>query len=378
MKIVYCISGLFNSGGMERVLTNKVNYLVSVGVDVIVVTTDQRGRKPFFPISQEVELYDLAINYDSNNGRNFLNKICCYPVKQWKHRKRLKKLLLNVKPDIVISMFCNDVSFIAGIKDGSKKVLEIHFSRFKRLQYNRKGLWRLTDLWRSRLDMCWVKKFDRFVVLTSEDCEDWGNLSNIIVIPNAKTSFKDSKATLQNKKAIAVGRYTYQKGFDMLLTAWKTVSMSHPDWQLELIGNGELREELMSQIETLGLKEVVNLKNATTDILSEYVNASLLVMPSRYEGLPMVLLEAMSVGLPVVAFECKCGPKDIIENGVNGVLVSPNDVEELGLRIIQMIDSPSMRKKIGCKAVERSQSYTQECIMARWIDLFKTLLEKKG
>ena len=172
MKIVYLIAGTFNSGGMERVLTNKVNWLCKHGYEVGVVTTDQRGREPYFKMSPSVRTVDLGINYDENNGR-LLKKLTSYPVKQWRHRRRLKKLLQEWKADIVVCMFNNDVSFVWKIKDGSHKVLEVHFSKVKKLQYGRKGLWAWADRWRTRREERIVRRYERFVVLTQEDKELW-------------------------------------------------------------------------------------------------------------------------------------------------------------------------------------------------------------
>ena len=130
MKILYCIAGTYNSGGMERVLANKANWLVNHGYEVTIVTTDQKGRRPFFSLDERIVCYDLGIGYEENNGKSFLNKLLRYPYKQYKHRKRLAALIKQIKPDITISMFCNDVSILPRIKDKSKKILEIHFSKF--------------------------------------------------------------------------------------------------------------------------------------------------------------------------------------------------------------------------------------------------------
>lgn len=121
MKLLYCISGTYNSGGMERVLSNKVNYLSAQGYDIVIVTTDQRGQKPFFPLDKRIKCIDIAVNYETNNGKSFFNKLIHYPFKQIKHKYRLERIIQAEKPDIVISMFCNDASFLPLIKDGSKK-----------------------------------------------------------------------------------------------------------------------------------------------------------------------------------------------------------------------------------------------------------------
>ncbi len=378
MKILYSIAGTYNSGGMERVLANKANWFVAHGHEVIIVTTDQRGESPYFPLDARIKCYDLAINYEENNGKSFLNKLIHYPFKQWKHKVRLTALLKELRPDIVISMFCNDASFIPSIKDGSKKILEIHFSRFKRLQYGRKGLWRLADWWRYKTDARVVSRFDKFVVLTHEDKEYWGNLRNMCVIPNARTFEVNQPATLEAKKVIAVGRLNHQKGFDRLIDAWSIVDNVVSGWKLQIVGDGELREQLQYNIRELGLSNQINIGRAEKDMMSVYKDASILAMSSRYEGLPMVLLEAQAVGLPIVSFDCKCGPKDVIENGVDGFLVEDGDIEQLAQKLVVLMQDANLRKQMGSAAYAHSERYSEERIMKQWTDLFDEVMGGKG
>lgn len=377
MKILYSIAGTYNSGGMERVLANKANWLVAHGHEVIIVTTDQRGESPYFPLDARIKCYDLAINYEENNGKSFLNKLIHYPFKQWKHKVRLTALLKELRPDIVISMFCNDASFIPSIKDGSKKILEIHFSRFKRLQYGRKGLWRLADWWRYKTDAKVVSRFDKFVVLTHEDKEYWGNLRNMCVIPNARTFEVNQSATLEAKKVVAVGRLNHQKGFDRLIDAWSIVDNVVSGWKLQIVGDGELREQLQYNIRELGLSNQINIGRAEKDMVSVYKDASILAMSSRYEGLPMVLLEAQAAGLPIVSFDCKCGPKDVIENGVDGFLVEDGDIEQLAQKLVVLMQDTNLRKQMGSAAYAHSDRYSEERIMKQWTDLFDEVIEEK-
>ncbi|WP_333698492.1 glycosyltransferase family 4 protein [Bacteroides congonensis] len=374
MKIVYCIAGTYNSGGMERVLANKANYLVQRGYEVFVITTDQRGQQSFFSLDERIQCCDLAINYEENNGKSLFNKVIRYPLKQWKHRERLTACLEQIKPDITISMFCNDASFLWKIKDGSRKVLEIHFSRYKRLQYGRKGIWKIIDRWRSRTDEKTVKKYNRFVVLTHEDKSYWGNLPNITVIPNALTFSTEQPALLDTKKVIAVGRYSYQKGFDYLIAAWAIVHRFQPEWTLDIVGDGEWLNCLQCQIDAFDLNHCICLKSSTSHIEEEYRQASLLVMTSRYEGLPMVLLEAQAFGLPVVSFACKCGPKDVITDGENGFLVSEGNLPMLADRVLRLMEDGELRKRMGMNAYINSKSFSEEPIMKHWIELFGELM----
>lgn len=373
MKILYCIAGTCHSGGMERVLANKANYLMERGYEVVIVTTDQQGLPPFFPLDGRIRCIDLHIGYEENNGKSVWNKLLHFPLKQYRHKKRLTRVLLQERPDITVSMFCNDAGFITDINDGSKKVLEIHFSKFKRLQYNRKGVWRLADLWRSRQDEKVVKRFDRFVVLTEEDRGYWGVLPNIAVIPNANTFRTEQVAPLDDKKVIAIGRYEYQKGFDRLIEAWRLVAKRFPDWRLDIVGEGEEWGALLQLIIRHRLENQVNLVRPVKQVETVYLSASILALTSHYEGLPMVLLEAQTFGLPIVAFGCRCGPKDVVTDGEDGFLVPEGDIQGLADRLMELMQNEQLRKAMGRKAKETSHHYEEETIMNKWMEIFRSL-----
>ena len=371
MKILYCIAGTRHSGGMERVLANKANWLVQHGYEVMIVTTDQQGEPPFFALDKRISCYDLGIGYEENNGKSFLNKLIHYPIKQFRHKKRLNTLLQQLKPDITISMMCNDVSFLPKMKDGSKKILEIHFSKYKRLQYGRKGIWRIADIYRSKQEEKQVRRFHRFVVLTDEDKGYWGNLPNIEVIPNARTYNPPTTAMLNTKRVIAVGRYTHQKGFERLIEAWNLICRQHPDWHLDIIGDGEDRPQLQELIEHYNIGTQITLCPPTKNMDAVYREASIVAMSSRYEGLPMILLEAQAYGLPIVSFACKCGPADVVTDGVDGFLVPEGDVESLASKLTTVIEDDALRQQMGRAARIASERYAEDVVMKKWIELFE-------
>lgn len=376
MKILYCIAGTYNSGGMERVLANKANYLVRHGYEVVIVTTDQRGRPPFFQLDPTIRCIDLNINYEENNGKSLLNKLVKYPFKQHLHKLRLERLLEQEHPDITISMYCNEATLLPKMKDGSKKVLEIHFSKFKRLQYGRKGLWRVVDWWRSRMDERLVRRYDKFVVLTKEDQGYWGDLPNIEVIPNSISLIPHSQAQLDSHTIVAIGRYTHQKGFDLLLRAWGVTIQKHPLWQLHIVGDGELRADLEVQIKQLKIENSVRLIKTTSHIEQVYCNASCYVMSSRYEGLPMVLIEAQAYGLPIVSFTCKCGPRDIISHGIDGYLVEDGNIEALADHLSLIMGNTSLRYTMGRAAKQSAKRFDETIIMKKWIALFTSITKQ--
>ncbi len=368
-KIVYCIPAIYNSGGMERVLSLKANYLVEHGYDVSVITTDQAGRGVFFPLDERIKLYDLNINYEANNGKSIWSKVSQYPIKHRKHRQALSKLLKELSADVVISMFGHEASFLPKIKDGSKKVLEYHFSKLRRMQYDRKGIWRLADWWRTKVDERIVPSYDHFIVLTQEDKVLWGNLPNISVIPNPLTFDSKETAPLSHKRVIAAGRLDFQKHFDALIDIWAKVTTKFPDWHLDIYGEGKDKVILEEQINRLGLT-TLQLKEPTKEIQEEYLKSSIYVMTSRYEGLPMVLLEAQTIGLPIVSYACKCGPRDIIEDGISGFLIEPYDQALFIERLSTLIADEELRISMGTKAKEHSKSYQIDKIMPKWISLF--------
>ncbi|MBF1266402.1 MAG: glycosyltransferase family 4 protein [Porphyromonadaceae bacterium] len=378
MRIVYCIPATSNSGGMERVLARKVNYLVGQGHELIIITTDQKGAQPFFSLEGSVKQYDLGINYDENNGQGILAKLLAYPKKKRLHRQRLSELLGQLRADIVVSMFGDDSTLLPQMKDGSRKVLEYHFSKLKRLQYGRTGLWRLVDILRTKLDERTVRPYDSFVVLTEEDAGYWGALPNIRVIPNPLPFVSDETSPCTSHKVIAVGRYDFQKNFSKLLDLWGRIAPAYPDWSLEIYGDGALRQELELQVNRLGLFSYVTLAKPTHQMKEVYQSASIYAMTSRYEGLPMVLIEAQHMGLPIVSFACPCGPKDVLHPGEDGYLISQGDDEGFLAALRQLMDSETERVRMGTNARKASARYEVDAVMGQWLDLFSSLVYNKS
>uniref|UniRef100_UPI004028C722 glycosyltransferase family 4 protein n=1 Tax=Bacteroides uniformis TaxID=820 RepID=UPI004028C722 len=379
MKIIYCIRATYNPGGMERVLLNKVTYLVNkLHWDVTIVTTDQQGRPPFYPFPEQIRMIDLHIDYADDNEKPVFGKITGYLRRRQKHRKALATLLMREKADVVVSLYPSESSFIPSIPDGSKKVLELHYCKFFRLQYGRSGLLGLIDRWRTRHDEKIARRFDKFVVLTQEDCGYWGALPNLEVIPNAAMQFGECHSDVSQPRVIAVGRLDYQKGFDRLIQAWEIVQKDAKcrNWRLDIFGQGEWRDMLQRMIEKAGLDQSAHIHPPTSQIGNEYADSSLLVMSSNYEGFPMVMIEAMACGLPVVSFDYKCGPRDIIDNGINGLLVSNGDIEGLAYAMIEVISDNAYRKLLSANAKRIVETYSEEAVMAKWIALFSNLIQR--
>lgn len=374
MKILYCHCSLYNPGGMERVLLNKVKWLVKAAHEVLLVTTDQQNRPTFYEFPKEVRLIDLGINYSLDNNKPLYKRIPSYLRKRRMHRQRLTEMLMREQPDITISLYPSESSFIPEIKDGSKKILELHFNRFFRLQYGRKGLTGLIDRYRSRMDEKIARSFDRFVVLTEEDRRYWGWTDGISVIPNAALPMP-LKSDCTARRVIAVGRLDYQKSFDRLIQAWELVKKNKisEGWHLDIFGQGEWREMLEEMIRTKGLTDSAKVNAPTDNLAAEYAFSSILAMTSHYEGFPMVMIEAMSAALPVVTFDYKCGPRDIITHHTNGLIVPDGDVRAFADALLRLMADDGLRKQMGRAATAVIDRYSEERVMRQWTDLFEKI-----
>lgn len=375
MKILYLIHSTYNPGGMERVLLNKVRYLVEkVGCEVTVVTTDQHGRPSFYPFSEGVRMVDLGVNYSDDNGKPFLKKLLGFARRRRLHEKKFKALLEQIRPDVVDCFYPGECSFVPGLKDGSKKVMELHQSKLFHHQYNRSGLMGLADKVRAWMDERLVRRFDRFVVLTEEDAQMWGEIPGLRVIPNAANFIADKYSDCSAKRVIAVGRLDYQKSFDRLIMVWGKVREKMPDWRLDVFGQGEWKEMLQRMIDERGLQDCVRLNGPTKNIGKEYAESSMIVMSSHYEGFPMVMIEAMACGLPAVCFDFKCGPRDIIRQGENGLIVPDGDIDGLAEAMVRLMEDDELRRKMGENAKRVVETYSEEKVMGKWMDMFEEIL----
>jgi len=349
MKIIFVIKSLHSAGGTERITTLVANELSKKGFDVGIVSIVNKNQ-PFFEIAENVLVHYIA----KRNKISFFDKLS--------RINRLKELFKIEQPDIIIQAiaeksFC--VSFAA--------------RKYKLITWEHFNLSFKSSITHFVSRFIAVKFSKAIVTLTKQDADNYKrllNAKNVITIPNPCTIVISEKALLLSKNVIAIGRFQKQKGFDLLLKAWSKVQSKKDGWKLKIIGSGSREKQLRSIINTFNLNESVELLPATNDIISEYKQASIYVMSSRFEGLPLVLIEAMSMGIPIISFDCDTGPRDIVQHNSTGILVPPLDVENLALEIDNMINDESKRKLFSENAIKRSKVFEIEPIIRTWIDFF--------
>ena len=377
MKIIYVVEAVNLPGGYDRIIIEKANYLCEHGCDVIIAVTSHALAKPYYPISDKVRLVDFGLDFHKQYGHNILLRALIYFSMMYRYRRVLKDFLFLEKPDIVISSLGREIDFITDIHDGSVKVGESHIAkdyvRNLHIMEQRGYVYcMIANYWRKKIDMK-VRKLAALVLLTQHDADSWKGLAKTVVIPNSLPFYPPYGSSCENKQVIFVGRFNEQKGLEYLIRTWKGVYERHKDWTLHMYGQGEQAGQLRKLIQEGNLCDVVIVHQPTQHIMEKYLESSMFLLTSRFEGLPMVLIEALACGLPIVSFNCPWGPADIIKDGEDGFLVEYLNTDEAVRRVCQLIENPELRKIMGAKARINVQRYKRDVVMKQWSELFNSL-----
>ena len=371
MKIMYVNQVFAAWGGFERVWTDKMNALSDIpDNEVCLVTTDQGTHQFPYPLNQNVRHIDLGIRFVQHYQYQGLKRYWVYLKLLRLFKRKMKALLEAERPDVLVSNASEFVDFLLNCKGTVPLVVESHgtFDRPFHMQemtvINRiKGYFRHKAL----------KKAERIVALTHGDAEQWKQVNpNVSIIPNIVTmNQSDTYSSCEAKRVIFVGRLDPQKGYQYLNDIWKIVEKRHPDWRLDIYGEGADLQENKSMIPQ---GQQVYPHAQTINILDKYKESSILVLTSVYEPFGLVMPEAMSCGIPVVAFDCPYGPSEIITDGTDGFLINCYDVEAFADKLCLLMENDALRKKMGQNAILSSQRFTKDKIIPQWISLFESLV----
>ncbi|MCG5218782.1 glycosyltransferase family 4 protein [Streptosporangium sp. KLBMP 9127] len=378
MKIRYLLLHAYGMGGTIRTVVNQANAMAVAGHDVELVSVVRRRDRPQFSVDERVRVTALV---DQRAG-------IVVPTLQARVARRLRGRAVP-SGEFAIRYFTPEVEravtgYLAGLRDGvlvtTRPGLNLLAARFgggaevRVAQEHMNLATHRPDVRQAVLRH--YPKFDAVVVLTEGDRVEYSRAlagTRVERIPNAVHTLDQPHSDQSNKIVIAAGRLFAQKGFDLLLPAFAEVVRRHPDWQLRIYGTGPRKDRLREQIEELRLYNNVFMMGRTEHFDRELTKASVFVLSSRFEGLPMVMIEAMSHALPIVSFDCPTGPADVITDGSDGVLVPAEDIEALGAALVRVIADRPLRERMGEAAAETVRNYAPTAVMPRWETLFSEL-----
>jgi len=371
MKIVFSTDQVYLHGGIEKVMAEKANYFADVlNYQVFILTTEQRGKAACYQLSSKIELVDIGVNYVREKSYFHPQNLARIP----KHFRLWKAAVKKIKPDVIIS--CNyafDFYWLPFSFKSAAKLKEYHSSRYF-LEQSRKSVGFFGKL-QFKLNDYIESKFDRLILLNPDE-KPFYKSDNTEVIPNSIV-VPGEVAPLVANRAIAAGRMAPVKGFDVMIAAWKQVVAACPDWELHLFGQGDQKyiDGLQRLIAQNDLTRHVFLRPATDALTTEMMHSSLYVMTSKTECYPMVLLEAISIGLPVVSFDCPTGPRHIVSDGDDGILIKNQDADALAKKIVFLIQNREKLHQLGHNAKNNARRFSNEVVMQQWVSLFNTLNE---
>lgn len=385
MKLLYILGNIINKAGVERIMTKKINYLAEAGHDISLLTTDQNNQPLSFPISKNVHYLSVSAPIPSRTDYSFFKWLSSFYNARSVFSKVINSVVIEEMPDIII---CTTYSFdVLDIltrichKKHIKLIIESHIQLTnvfmqQRLAYN--SILSFYGKIHDNYILHHIRRASMLVCLTNEDMKSWKKLhiDNVYVIPNMITIQPPVTIDYSIKRVIAVGRYSDQKGFDMLIKAWGKLSPKYHDWHLYIFGN-EDRVPYEEMAKTEKCQDTCHCMPVTEDIATEYGKSSIFVMSSRYEGMPLALIEAMSSGLACVSFNCPNGPSDIINDGTDGFLAKNGDINDLTTKIEYLICNESLRSQIGIRAKQNIERYSPDAIMQQNILLYNKILNSR-
>ena len=362
MKIGFLVEDICQIGGGQRVVALLSRLLSESGnCDVTVYSClSAKDNTPVFDCGKSSRIIHLGdcFNRHSLSYRLFSQR------GSWLYLKAmiyLKKILKTEKPDILISTTFWTNCYAPLFRLGCKLILSEH------LTYEGLPL-------ANRIMARFVYRFsDAVVLLSQRHAADYSFVpaSKKIVIPNARTFETVESAVLSGKRILVLSRFSYEKGMDILLQIAEKLKSQIPDWKIDVFGDGEEKKSLIKTAAERKLNDFLQFHEPTKNVKKEILSSSLVLLTSRHEAFPMVILEAQACGIPVIAFDCHYGPGDIIHHDSDGILIPIGDIDRFVNECVRLANNESLRREIGKKAKLNSEKYSQDRILSMWLKLLK-------
>lgn len=368
--------------GVERIMSDRMNFLSEKGHKITLVTYEQGEHALSFPLHQTIQHFDLNTRFFTLMKYGLPRRAFEFILLSHTFKKRLQKVIDTTQPDIIstTTYSLNLVGIILQINTHAKRIIESHVnynSILKENDFKGKLLLQTITRYYDNYLLNKVKKMDAFFALTNGDAKQWAPYAKkLYVIPNPVTLYpatiKDHTKTLH--RIIGAGRLDPQKGFDLLIESFSCIANQCSEWHIDIFGNGNEEQKLRKIITEKKLDKQIFIHPASDYIYEEFQNSDFFVFSSRYEGWGLVLVEAMSCGIPAVSFQCDYGPEDILTDHYDGLLVENGNIQDMANKILWMIQNPQERIKMGQAARDSAQRYKKTVILEKWLYILQSLV----
>jgi glycosyltransferase involved in cell wall biosynthesis len=362
MRLIFSTDQIYLHGGIEKVMAQKANYFADVlGYEVVILTTEQKQNAPCYTLSPNIQLIDLNINYERE--KSFVHPANLVKVPH--HIFKWIAILRQLKPRVlVVCNYAFDFYWTPFLFSKIAKYKEYHSSRYfvHQSRAHAKGFAWLGHLIQSAVE----RQYSKLVLLNASETAFYDSPQQV-VIPNP-IAMGDYHAALDSHQVLAAGRLAPVKGFDNLIEIWAKVVQQEPTWTLSIYGQGEPQyvAYLQDKIKQLNIEKQVFIREAVPHLTQTMQAYSMYLMTSHTECFPMVLLEALSVGLPCVSYDCPTGPVHIITPDQDGCLVSNQNQEAFVEKVLFLIRNPNERKQMGANATQNIMRFSQQNVMRMW------------
>lgn len=358
-KIAIVISDITKRAGTERAVTNLANLLAdSQQYDVSIISIEKQNSSVAYSLSKNVQIIYFQLQYLNSKLSRILRHIKTF--------QKLKQVINDANFDALIGTEYY-INYLLTLLPKKRITIGCEHTNYDKPPFYHKILRKI-----------FYPKMSAIVTLTQNDLQRYTFVKNKFCIPNSLSFTPFEFAKYNNKTFVTCGRLNYQKGIDLLLQSAKIIKSKLPDWKIKIYGEGEEHSRLLTIIKENNLKDYVEILKPTQDIQSVYANSSVYLLPSRFEGLPMVLLESQATGLPAVCFNCKEGPADVIVDGVNGSLIPTFDIQLFAQKAVNIAENEELYNNMSLKAIELSSRFSPEKIFSLWNSVFSILFNYKG
>lgn len=378
MKFLFVIKSFAQIAGVERVMSDKMNYLASSGHNIILLTYEQGSHPLVYTLHQNIKHVDLDCRFFTLSAMSPIKRLFKSFIMNRRFKKRIRSIIKDFNPDTIISPTypLSVIGNLVSVKENSRLIFESHMTYNKALKEYSKPRSYIEKIVAKIFDkrvISLFQKCDCFAVLTKGDYSFWRKyISNIKIIPNPLTSYPKELSNLpkDHNRIISIGRLTSVKRFDRLIDSFALICNHNPFWHIDIFGEGSDRKDLMERISQLGLSDRIIIHQPTNDIYAEIQKSQLLAMTSESEGFALVLIEAMACGVPCISFNCPYGPGEIIEHDKNGLLIENGNIQEFANKLEYLMSNPNLVEEMGIYARKSAEQYRKEIVMKSWEKLY--------